>query len=272
MKEKFILSFLSAVLLSTLTSCFDPPEYSNIPEISFDNIRFVDVDRGSDSLILSFNFTDGDGDLGLNSADTLSPYHSYNFILDGSTKFAFNEILKTQRVIDSTVRFVEFNDSNLNYPLVLVDKVFGTYQGIYMDQPAPLPPFNCKNYLIFKSIPDSGGNINEDTLLIEANDANKNIRLEFYRKRNGQYTNITQNLSPNDCQDSFNARFPIFDSDNIGRPLKGTIYYPILSSAFKPVFLNDSIMIEYFIYDRSLNKSNVARTIDFTLPGLLGIN
>src|SRR3982750_4834582 len=54
-----------------LASCFDPPQYSPIPSIEFDNIVFKDVKDPSatDSLIISIRFKDGDGDLGLSSGD-----------------------------------------------------------------------------------------------------------------------------------------------------------------------------------------------------------
>ena len=53
-------------------SCFNAPEYSNIPEIELMEIRTSrTVPFSGDSVIVVLSFTDGDGDLGkLNTLDT----------------------------------------------------------------------------------------------------------------------------------------------------------------------------------------------------------
>ena len=61
--------------MSTLlaASCFDPPQFPMVPEIAYQNVRFVDVPDASpaelstDSLVLEISFKDGDGDLGIGS-------------------------------------------------------------------------------------------------------------------------------------------------------------------------------------------------------------
>ena len=61
------------VTMSSLaaSSCFDPPEFPIIPEIEYENVRFVDVPDPNpsqfttDSVVLEIKFMDGDGDLGL---------------------------------------------------------------------------------------------------------------------------------------------------------------------------------------------------------------
>ena len=68
-----------AVIVFALTGCIEDVSYPDEPQIEFQS--FVIEDSGS--AILSFNVTDGDGDLGLNSGDTLHPFcpsceHYYN--------------------------------------------------------------------------------------------------------------------------------------------------------------------------------------------------
>ena len=58
----------SAVILN---SCEEIRSYPDTPEISFKEFRYKDT-------VLVFSFADGDGDVGLNSADTLSPYNKGN--------------------------------------------------------------------------------------------------------------------------------------------------------------------------------------------------
>jgi hypothetical protein len=74
-----------AVLFTALAlgSCFDPPEFPNVPEIEFADIRFVEgnATNRTDSLILTLRFKDGDGDLGIDA--TLPQFNSapYNNVI-----------------------------------------------------------------------------------------------------------------------------------------------------------------------------------------------
>ena len=71
-KIHFIFSFV--VLIGLLSSCFKKEEYPIEPAISYDSYSF-----NGDSLNLTFNFTDGDGDIGLNDHDTITPYDTSSF-------------------------------------------------------------------------------------------------------------------------------------------------------------------------------------------------
>lgn len=70
MGTKIHLIFSLALILGFLSSCFKKEEYPLEPIITYDNFSIVD-----DSAQITFNFTDGNGDLGLNDYDTLSPYN-----------------------------------------------------------------------------------------------------------------------------------------------------------------------------------------------------
>lgn len=61
----FSVFVFSAVMLN---ACMDPPNYSQIPEIQFKSFSPQLVESG-DTLVLSFTFKDGDGDLGFRSLD-----------------------------------------------------------------------------------------------------------------------------------------------------------------------------------------------------------
>lgn len=79
-KVRFIFSLsLISILLS---SCFKNQEYPIEPFIS--DPSFI---LAGDSALLNFSFTDGDGDIGLDQGDTLSPYepdsfYYYNLYID----------------------------------------------------------------------------------------------------------------------------------------------------------------------------------------------
>lgn len=66
-RSSYILLIL---ILSGMVSCFKEEEYPVIP-----NITFTDFVVLGDSARLIFEFTDGDGDIGLNDNEVSSPYN-----------------------------------------------------------------------------------------------------------------------------------------------------------------------------------------------------
>ncbi len=250
------IRFQSYLVLSLilLTSCFDPPEFENEPFIEFADIRFIEVDQASDSLILSFNFQDGDGDIGLEQGEVFPPYHEFNFVIDS---------LNRQRVIsrDTAATAVRFSDENLTLPLYTIDPFDNIELFSEFDN---RPSYNCIDY--FELIVDD---VVQDTFYRVPNEFANNIIIDFFRKTNGQYVLINDEIGvdPN-CPQTFNARIPIFDAENIGRALSGTINYALLSQGFELFFLSDTIRLEFYIFDRALNRSNRISTPDFVLADI----
>ena len=76
--------YLNILIFIILISCSDNNNVSKIPTISFENIVFKKSENNfvQDSLILTINFIDGDGDLGLSNDENSYPYHQYNAIID----------------------------------------------------------------------------------------------------------------------------------------------------------------------------------------------
>jgi hypothetical protein len=64
--------FILFILISALwTSCIKPPDYSDVPSITFLRFNKTSVQAFTDSAQLVFSFTDGDGDIGpVSSNDT----------------------------------------------------------------------------------------------------------------------------------------------------------------------------------------------------------
>ena len=79
------LLFLSMVM----ASCQKPLEYPIEPKIAFEGFTYL-INEDSTFTgegIVSFSYTDGDGDLGLGDGDTLPPFgfhdtHYYNMVVD----------------------------------------------------------------------------------------------------------------------------------------------------------------------------------------------
>lgn len=77
---KNYLILLSIIFVSG--ACISPPDnFPSTPEISFRDLVFSTTD-GADSLILSINFKDAEGDLGLNPSDVEPPFNPVTFIRD----------------------------------------------------------------------------------------------------------------------------------------------------------------------------------------------
>ena len=87
MKNKLliVLSFLALLF----TSCQKPVEYPVEPRIAYEGFTYLMDAEGnfSGEGVVSFSYTDGDGDLGLDDADSLAPFgindaHYYNLVVD----------------------------------------------------------------------------------------------------------------------------------------------------------------------------------------------
>ncbi len=57
------------ILAFTLYSCVKPPTYSVIPQIAFVSVSSSNIINGFSDTI-TFSFTDGDGDIGVNASDS----------------------------------------------------------------------------------------------------------------------------------------------------------------------------------------------------------
>lgn len=87
MKTKIITATL-ILSLFVISSCLKKESFPNEPAIEFKDFKKIENNTGIDNKgILKFSFTDGDGDLGLDDADTFYPYNFsgpnfYNLIVE----------------------------------------------------------------------------------------------------------------------------------------------------------------------------------------------
>lgn len=224
-----------------LSSCFDPPEYSNTPEIEFENIAFKETpsSQDADSIILFIKFRDGDGDLGIAPNETAC--------LDEEQTICFNEKFYFQ--LTSTGEQVTYKDKRENPDLNLPDYV---------------PPFDCINWEIIKD--DSSPPQPIDTVYFELNPNHNNIFIDFLVKQNdGSFQEFDWRT---ELCSTFDARFPIVakNSDvSIGNSVEGTLRYAMKSTGFKLLFSIKTLKLRIQIQDRALNKSNIIETPEFQL-------
>ena len=68
-------------------SCISPPEnFPSTPEIEFSSLEYVGT-PGQDSLLLTLNFKDAEGDLGLSATDINPPFNPLNYKKDAAGNY-----------------------------------------------------------------------------------------------------------------------------------------------------------------------------------------
>ena len=219
-------------------SCLEAPQYSEIPDIEFEQIVFKDIKDASsaDSLILSIKFRDGDGNIGLDPSETQEPYNDkYYFQFPDKSYVTY----KTKRTVPGYDTLPEF-----------------------------VKPYNCTNWEVL-----SQGQRVVDTLYFELNPNQYNIFITFQVKDAlGKFQDFdwasfyTYPL----CEViGFNGRFPILSKDlNQPSPLEGTIKYAMNSAGFNIIFSIKTLRLKVKIIDRTLNSSNEIITPEFTLQSI----
>jgi hypothetical protein len=287
---------LFCFLGSAISGCFDPPEFSNTPEISFRKIQFKETPSVGDydTLVLSLNFKDGNGDLGLDPQDPTD------------SRFPFNDafyFLATGPDLSDTVRvtttIVTTQDNDVFILLESLDEnVTGklvTAQMRNVPGFENLPEYNptsCENYTltevlvpeafeavdetytILDTLYDQGNNryfLVKEPLFYKKNPNHYNIDVEFWvldtssncENRDGQY--CPYDWFGNFCIE-YNGRFPVLGYGT--RPLEGTIRYAMSSPSFMAIFSVKTIKLRVRIRDRSLNTSNVIDTPPFRLSDI----
>jgi hypothetical protein len=270
-KGLILFCFLSV----TISACFDAPEFNIIPEITFNKIKFKEVPGGgtNDSLILTINFRDGDGDLGINPDEVEAPFNNFfHYLADGTgdtTRVATGlvgayTVIRTNGATGKLVTNRTRNEPNYGY-LPLYD------------------PNSCLNYsetqvLVREddNIVDDSYNIIKDTLigsvnylivrealLFKTNPNHYNIDVRFWYFEGGVYKEY--DWVKEFCL-TFNGRFKVLTDK--GGPLEGTIRYSMLSTAFLAEFSIKSMKLSVKIRDRALHSSEEIYTPAFTLDGI----
>jgi len=126
MKKRYLVGML--LLALAVLSCQKPVEYPIEPKIAYEGFTYLyDPDSTFNGQgIISFSYTDGDGDLGLNEGDTLPPFgihdaHYYNLVVDylkcvngefvKTPLLSWNAQTQTYDTISFNARFKRLRDS-----------------------------------------------------------------------------------------------------------------------------------------------------------------
>jgi len=132
MKRLYLI--VSSLMLLMATACQKQPEYPIEPRIAYNGFTYLfNADSTfSGEGIISFSYTDGDGDLGLDDADTIYPFgpndaHYYNMVVDylksvngefvKTPLLSWNVQTQTYDTISFNARFRRLRDSEEPKPI-----------------------------------------------------------------------------------------------------------------------------------------------------------
>ncbi|WP_323755876.1 hypothetical protein [Roseivirga sp.] len=247
--QKHYKIILSIALFGLVLACNRPPELPLEPSIGFNKVEFKEivevigsagVEIRTGQLSLSFNISDGDGDIGIDGGDT-GPDYDFITYPNGA--------------------IVKFGERPEDPPFTCVDYIREAGEG---DNGLDL----------------NGNGTVTDTLRIELNEDRFNFFIDFFVKKNGTYQELNFRRIPESANGitlcgeiPFDSRIPCLSNEddacsavskNAG-PIEGVIKYDMKSGLFLPVFRTDTIKIVFQIQDRALNRSNVVETPEFTL-------
>lgn len=279
---------LFAGLVVLVSSCFNPPEFAVEPSIEFEDIYFADAPDGSgktDSLVVSINFKDGDGDLGLDGSNPEHeeyPYNASNLFLSNNEKLI--PVGLAQHWSDISYYFVDFPEDEERPEGKLVTLKTRDLPGY-----GSLPAFNDCDYLpdsiimvdgpdadildpTFHNIIDTMTSqsyppiyVLKDTFYIAPNPNHYNISVTILMKDGDDWTPYG---SDDPCSPQFNGRFPVL-SDKDDSPLEGTLRYSLKSFGFKIELSTKTLKVQVQIKDRKLHTSNTVESPEFTLQKIL---
>lgn len=251
-------SFGAMAFMMSLLACNRPPDLPLAPTISFNDIVFEvttnfigNVPIETFALKLTFNVADGDGDIGLDGAESGRPFQEFDLIRDANGNF------------------INFGDRPEDPPFNCIDWI--------IEAPAGVPLDATFDY--------NGDEDRDDTLRIALNENQFNMFVDFFIKQpDGSFVESDVRTWPpgsiNEqtfCNtETFDGRIPCLSADdepcnfilNTDRPIEGTITYEMISSGFISVFRNETIKLRFQIQDRKLNKSNIVETPEFTLQDI----
>ncbi len=273
-----------------VSSCFDPPEYPDSPEISFKSVSFVKGGtqsngiKAADTIVLMLNFKDGDGDVGVSSEETGPPFNDRWYYTtsplqpDGSYYDDCTSYNNRCWFINPTItefdKYIDVSDlKEPQYDTLFLDRSFDPPRKRTFSK-----PYNCVNWEVIYYDDDNNEEtptIPLDTLFFTLNPHYNNIFVTFEIK-NDNPTDPSKPFDPFNEQDFFtypncgvrifHGRIPVLaENPRDETPLEGTIRYAIPSVSFQTLFGAKTLRLRTYIEDRALHKSNEVTTREFTL-------
>lgn len=247
---KNLLLFL--LLIGSVATCVEQPKYNVVPEIKLLDITFKrgDLTKGvQDTLIFRLTFKDGDGDLGVTSADSTS--------FDSRNPWYFF-----------------YNPSNLSAILYSVDpavqlpagyKIINYHAKKTIQQFDTLPALVCGSWELLRNAQSQP----TDTVYIRQNLKAYNVNVDVFAKDNNgnyvPYNYATPNYDFTNCSyNLFRATFPDLSNDR-QTALDGVITFRISSFYLYSFFNTRTLKMDITINDRAFHVSKPVSKEDFTI-------
>lgn len=237
MKTSFFAIPIFLLGIVGLLSCERPPDFSVVPRISFENVTYEEVEGKQDSLNVTIYFEDGDGDLGVTSAEAKNPpFHSDTY----------------------------FQAAPPHHPVYDLEGISTEFL-LKIGDLDTLPPYNCVNYMEVRRILSKDSSV-IDIVYRQPNPMGKNFRLKFFIKKDEtfeEYNFMEETCIPSD------GTFTRLNTADYDRPLQGNLTYAFRASNLKAYFGSYPIKLQVQITDRKGNLSNIAESPEFTLDEVL---
>lgn len=304
-KMKIFKSLAVLLIMLVLGSCFDPPEFPNVPQIEFADIDFIEgnATNRTDSLIVTLRFKDGDGDLGIDA--TLPEFSSgpyYNNVRLYQTNNSDPANLIPLNPVQQTVEY--YNKANVRETRILqILPIEDPTKGKLVfpstrDLPGYgyLPAMSCEYYENFRTANFAVEARNKavlnattivDTLFARVNGtkvATHYVISDYlYFTINPNHYNIDVDFLVKDPSNPAAVNgFVLFNwrkefcqqdldgrfpvlTDKVGQPLEGTIRYAMTSIGLRKIFTIKTLKLQIKIRDRAFNESNTVFSKEFTL-------
>jgi hypothetical protein len=263
-----------------------------LPVITTSSLELIDGSGSPiskvDTLRLTFEFSDGDFDYGLNPEETLPPYHTLNFFLSnnsqtpalipGELMLPGNSppffLLQPPALESGTiVTFGKLKKQNGSQEYAC-EKFTDRYQRIGVKITDRDRVYNAAS--IIDTITSGLGQILilSDSFLIERNRNSRNLIVEYLVEQpDGSFEMF--DWSKQFCQEGFNARVPLLGKQLVKwGPFKtqmlsdqrARVTYNMASIGFRILFGGKRLKIRFSIIDRSLNESGVVETDPILVP------
>jgi len=273
-----------SILIVLFGSCFNPPEFSTVPHIEFEDIFFKITPSSveQDSLIVTISFKDGDGDLGLSPDDIDAPFNEGSYFLeDNGVLFPLGTEERYTDLPPFTYRLTSNAKGKLatvrtpgRPPFVLPNTCLSyKYGEVYISEEDKDIFDNTYNLTqTLKSPNNPTAYVLLDTFYYEFNPNHYNIDVDFLikaptdPKADSEGFIVFDWRIASNCSSNFYGRFPVLSDKK--RALEGTLRYGMKSSGFQPLLGGKTIKLQITIRDKALNNSNTIRTPEFTLNSI----
>jgi hypothetical protein len=257
---KRTLNLFILIALLAIGSCFNPPEFSEIPQIvRIEGVRTFEVPGANtpDSMIVSVQFRDGNGDIGIDATQNEPPYNERWFFLK-------TPITKCETGLTSPCNRISYVQDPTKLSAYVTYSMKRTTPG-YDTLPAFVQPFDCSRYYVVTT-----GSQVRDTLYSVTNRRYSNFFMDIYIKSGNSYDKFNFNSRPYPACEIYglDGRLPILAKDgdlSAELPLDGTITYKVASASFYSLLRNRTVQLRIRIMDRAGNMSDEAISNDFTL-------